>query len=269
MKFLLALATTAVFISCGSDDAASIDPSIVTPHKETGKPATLQYSILAQYPHDTSAYTQGLEFHNGKLYEGTGDYESSSLRITDAKTGVVSQKHMMGSAEIFGEGITIFNNQLFQLTWQSNKVYVYDISDINKPIKTFTWPYDGWGITHNDSLLMVSDGTANIYFVSPTTFNVQSIISVKDNNGNIDSINELEFVDGFIYANVYETDRILKINPESGAVVAEMYLTNLLKPEEKIPERTNVLNGIAYNKDSKTFFITGKRWPKMFELRLN
>ena len=170
--------------------------------------------------------------------------------------------------QIFGEGITVFNNQLFQLTWQSNKVYVYDISDITKPIKTFSWPYEGWGITHNDSLLMVSDGTANIYFVSPKTFNVQSLISVKDNSGTVDNINELEYVDGFIYANVYTTNRILKIDPESGAVVAEMYLNNLLKPEETTT-RTDYLNGIAYNKDSKTFFITGKRWPKMFELRLN
>ena len=268
MKYLLAFATIVLFISCGGDDSGSTDPSIVTPHKETGKPTSLQYTIIAQYPHDTSAYTQGLEFHNGKLYEGTGDFETSSLRITDAKTGAVSQKHMMGSAEIFGEGITVFNNQLFQLTWQSNKVYVYDISDITKPIKTFSWPYEGWGITHNDSLLMVSDGTANIYFVSPKTFNVQSLISVKDNSGTVDNINELEYVDGFIYANVYTTNRILKIDPESGAVVAEMYLNNLLKPEETTT-RTDYLNGIAYNKDSKTFFITGKRWPKMFELRLN
>lgn len=269
MKYFLILATVITLMSCAGDDNASTDPSIVTPHIETGKPTALQYTILGQYPHDTSAYTQGLEFYNGKLYEGTGDFETSSLRITDAKTGAVTQKHMMGTSEIFGEGITIFNDQLFQLTWQNNKVYVYDISNINKPIKTINWPYQGWGITHNDSLLIISDGSANIYFVSPKTFNVQSLISVKDNNGSIDSINELEYVDGFIYANVYETDRILKINPETGSVVADMYLNNLLKPEDYNGDRTNVLNGIAYNKDSKTFFITGKRWPKMFELRLN
>ncbi len=268
MKILVGLLLSVVLLSCGGDDTADLDPGIVTNHVETAKPAALQFSMISQYPHDTSAYTQGLEFYNGKLYEGTGDFENSSLRLTEVKTGKVVSKHMMGSTDIFGEGITILNNQLFQLTWQNNEVYVYDISDINKPVKTINWPYEGWGITHNDSLLMISDGSANIYFVSPNSFKVQSLISVKDNNGSVDNINELEYVDGFIYANVYQTDRIIKINPENGNIVGDMYLNNLLKLEER-NSRTAELNGIAYNKASKTFFITGKRWPKMYEFKIN
>ena len=268
MKYSLSLLVIVSFFSCADDGTDVVDHSIETPHMEVNKPATLQYSIISQFPHDTSAYTQGLEFYNGKLYESTGDYENSSLRITDVKTGAVLQKHPMGSAEVFGEGITILNNQIFQLTWQSNKVFVYDVNNINKPLKTFSWPYDGWGITHRDSMLLISDGSASIYHVSPNTFKVQNVITVKDNNGSVESINELEYVDGFIYANVYETFRIIKIDPESGKVVADMFLNNLLKAEERTA-RTDYFNGIAYNKESKTFFVTGKRWPKMFELRLN
>jgi glutamine cyclotransferase len=254
--------------SCANDETDVVDHSIETPHKEVKKPAELKYDIISQYTHDTSAYTQGLEFYNGKLYEGTGDYENSSLRITDVKTGAVLQKHLMGSAEVFGEGITIFNNQIFQLTWESNIVYVYDVSNINKPIRTINWPYDGWGITHNDTMLIISDGSASIYYVSPNSFKVQNVITVKDNYGRVENINELEYVDGFIFANVYQTNRIIKIDPESGKIVADMFLNNLLKNEERTL-RTDYFNGIAYNKESKTFFVTGKRWPKMFELRLH
>lgn len=233
---------------------------------------TINYNIIASYPHDTSAYTQGLEFHNGKLYEGTGDFETSSLRITDATTGRVEKKHMMGTDSIFGEGITIFKNKVYQLTWESNIVYVYDINNLDKPIKTFKWPYEGWGLTNNGTDLIISDGTANLYFVNPDDFRLKSTINVSDNSGPVDNINELEYVDGFVYANIYQTDEIIKIDPSSGHIVGKMDFPGMKEKyfaNQNIPGRTDVLNGIAYDSSRKSFFITGKRWPKMFEIKLN
>ncbi|MEP7256200.1 MAG: glutaminyl-peptide cyclotransferase [Ferruginibacter sp.] len=268
MKKYSALAVLIILAACtGNDKQADHDDSL----KVLPTP-NITYSIIAQYPHDTSAYTQGLEFYNGKLYEGTGDFETSSLRITDAKTGRVEKKHLMGTDSIFGEGITILKNKIYQLTWESHIVYVYDVKNIDKPIKTFKWPYDGWGLTNNGTDLIISDGLAKLYFVNPDDFRLKSTIAVSDNAGPIDSINELEYVDGFVYANIYQTDVIIKIDPSSGHVVGKMELPGLKEKffaNQVIPGRTDVLNGIAYDSVSKNLFITGKRWPKMFELKLN
>jgi glutaminyl-peptide cyclotransferase len=270
MKKLTGICVIALFCACNNNvDTPSSDPSIAPPSSGIAAPAMLDFAIMAQHPHDTGAYTQGLQLYNGKMYEGTGDYENSSLRITDYKTGKVEKKHMFGTSKIFGEGINIFRNKLYQLTWQSNLVYVYDLNNIDKPIKTFNWPYEGWGLTNNGTDLIVSDGTSNLYFVDPESFKVKNTIAVRDNIGPVDSINELEYVDGFVYANVYMTNEIIRIDPESGHVVGKMILANLLQPADYVPERTDVLNGIAYDSTSKTFLITGKRWPKLFELRLN
>lgn len=256
-------------ISCNNSDSSDTDLSIVPPKTGIPAPVTLSYNIIAQHPHDTGAYTQGLQLYNGKMYEATGDYENSSLRITDYKTGKVEKIHPMGSSKIFGEGITILNNKIYQLTWQSKLVYVYDITNITKPIKTFTWPYEGWGITSNGTDLIISDGTANLYFVNPENFKVKSTISVQTDKGPLDSINELEYINGFVYANVYTTKIIVKIDPVSGHVVGVMNFDNILQASDIIPERTDYFNGIAYDSTSKTMFITGKRWPKLFEIRLN
>lgn len=256
-----------VLLACNNNSEKTYDPDVVPP-----KTPNIAYTIVAQYPHDTSAYTQGLEFHNGKLYEGTGDFETSSLRITDYKTGKVEKKHMMGSDSIFGEGITIFNNKIYQLTWKSNIVYVYDITNIDKPIKTFKWPYEGWGLTNNGTDLIISDGSANLYFVNADDFKLKTTIRVTDNGDAVDQLNELEYVDGFVYANIYYKDVIIKIDPSSGHVAGKIELPSLDKkyfPNQIIPERTNVLNGIAYDSATNKFLITGKRWPKMFELKLN
>ncbi|MEP7165966.1 MAG: glutaminyl-peptide cyclotransferase [Ferruginibacter sp.] len=258
-----------VLASCNNNPGnPDQDDSIKPDYVGLPVPKNITYTILAQHPHDTSAYTQGLQVYNGKLYEGTGDFETSSLRITDWKTGAVEKKHMMGTDKIFGEGINIFKNKIYQLTWQSHIVYVYAVNNIDKPISTFTWPYEGWGITNNGTDLVISDGSANLYFVNPDDFKVKSTIAVVDNNGPIDSINELEFINGFVYANVYQTNDIIKIDPESGHVVGKMDLANLLQENEKVP-RTDVLNGIAYDSTTNTMLITGKRWPKLFEVKLN
>lgn len=269
MKFRLALAAIIFLAACNGGDKTPdvIDPELV--HKNA--PA-IAYNIVNVYPHDTSAYTQGLQLYNGKLFEGTGDFEASSLRITDLKTGKVEKKHMMGTSTIFGEGITIFKGKLYQLTWQSHIVYVYDLANIEKPVKTFNWPYDGWGITNNGTDLIISDGTANLYFVDAETFKVKSTISVTEDGTPIDSLNELEYIDGFVYANVYQSEFIVKVDPVNGHVAGKMNLPGLREkyfPNQIIPERTDVLNGIAYDSAAKKMYITGKRWPKMFEITLN
>jgi len=268
MKHFITLLFVLGIISCNNSDKTDTDPDIIPPPSGIAAPLTLSYNIIAQHPHDTSAYTQGLELYNGKMYEGTGDFKNSSLRITDYKTGKVEQIHAMGTNNIFGEGITILNNKIYQLTWQSNIVYVYDISDITKPIKTFNWPYEGWGITNNGTDLIISDGSANLYFVNPIDFKLKNTIAVQTNLGPLDSINELEYINGFVFANVYQTLNIVKIDPESGHVVGLMKFPDLPQ-NEKIIDRTDVLNGIAFDSASKTIFVTGKRWPKLFEVRLN
>jgi glutaminyl-peptide cyclotransferase len=253
--------------SNNGDDEPVVDNSV----KPIPTPV-INYTILSQYPHDTSAYTQGLEFYKGKLYEGTGDFKSSSLRLTDYKTGRVEKKYMMGTDSIFGEGITIFKDKIYQLTWESNIVYVYDVKNISKPIKTFKWPYQGWGITHSDTELIISDGTSTLYFVNPDDFRLKSTIGVTDNSGPVSQLNELEHIDGFVYANIYYKDVIVKIDPASGKVVGKMDMSGLeLKffPNQLAPDKGYVLNGIAYDSASKKIFITGKRWPKLFELKLN
>jgi glutaminyl-peptide cyclotransferase len=268
MKQLLALTLATFLFSCNNNDTPDNDPSIVPPSSGIAPPQEISYTVLAQYPHDTSAYTQGLQLYNGKMYEGTGDFENSSLRITNHKTGVVEKKHMMGSQKIFGEGINIFRNKLYQLTWESHIVYVYDLSNLDKPVKTFNWPYEGWGITNNGTDLIISDGSSNIYFVDAETFKVKNTIAVRNDKGPINNINELEYIDGFIYANIYTAKVIIKIDPESGIVKGIMRFDNILSPADST-ERTDYFNGIAWDSTSRSMFVTGKRWPKMFELKMN
>ena len=266
MNKYFAIATLVILAGCnGGKDEPVVDDSIKT------KPIPIiAYNVVAEYPHDTSAYTQGLEFYNGKLYEGTGDFANSSLRITDYKTGKVEKKHIMGTDKIFGEGITILKNKIYQLTWESHIVYVYDVNNIDKPIKTFNWPYDGWGLTNNGTDLIISDGTAKLYFVNPDDFRLKSTIGVTENSSPVYQINELEYIEGFVFANVYQTDKILKIDPVSGFVVGKMDLAGIIQKFAPgyVPEfGVEVLNGIAYDSATKKFLVTGKRWPKMFELK--
>ena len=271
IKYLL-IATVILFGACNGHGADTEATTTDSPSTGIAPPQNITLNIIGIYPHDTSAYTQGLEIHDGKLYEGTGDFETSSLRITDIKTGKVEHKHIMGTKEIFGEGITIFNNKIYQLTWQSHLVNVYDLDNIDKPVKTFTWPYEGWGITHTATDLIISDGSANLYFVSPDDFKIKSTMEVTNNEGPVEAINELEMINGFIYANVYQSDFIIKIDPANGHVVGKIDLPGLKQQyfaNQIVEGRTDVLNGIAYDSTSKKVYFTGKRWPKMFEATIN
>ena len=268
-KYLL-VAIAILLSACTGNQSQNEETTVVeTPSTGIPAPKNIDLNIIGIYPHDTSAYTQGLEIYNGKMYEGTGDFETSSLRIiSDIKTGKVDHKHMMGTNKIFGEGITIFNNKIYQLTWESHIVNVYDINNIDKPIKTFTWPYEGWGITHTATDLIISDGTSNLYFVNPDNFKIRTTVQVTDNFGPVQAINELELIDGFVFANVYQSEYIVKIDLANGHVVGRIDLPGLKDKffkNQNIPVRTDVLNGIAYDSTSKKIYFTGKRWPKMFE----
>ena len=270
MRKYSAIISLLILAACNNPDKGGDDETIDTSLISTIP--LIPYTVIANYPHDTVAYTQGLEFHNGKLYEGTGDFKTSSLRITDYKTGKVEKIHMMGTDSIFGEGITIFKDKIYQLTWRSHTVYVYDVNNIDKPIKTFNWPYEGWGLTNNGTDLIISDGSAKLYFVNPDDFKLKSTMGVTENGSPVYYLNELEYVDGFVFSNVYQSDRIIKIDPSSGFVVGKMDLKGIIQQfaPNYVPEPDDeVLNGIAYDSATKKFLITGKRWPKMFELKFN
>jgi glutamine cyclotransferase len=271
-KYLLSAALV-LFAACSNNnDNTEATSPVESTATGIAAPQNITLNIIGIYPHDTSAYTQGLEIHNGKLYEGTGDYETSSLRVTDIKTGKVEHKHIMGTGKIFGEGITVFNDKIYQLTWQSHVVNVYNLDNIDEPIQTFNWPYEGWGITHTDKELIISDGSANLYFVNPADFRIRTTIQVTDNTGPVTNLNELEIINGFVFANVYTMDFIVKVDPASGHVVGRIDLPGLKDQYFKnqvVADRTDVLNGIAYDSTSKKLYITGKRWPKMFEAYIN
>ena len=232
------------------------------------QPKLLKYTIVNTYPHDTLAYTQGLEFYRDTLYEGTGQYGKSSLRKTDYKTGKVYKQNSLDS-KYFGEGITILNNKVYQLTWQNNEGYVYNADTFQKE-KTFTYfkPIEGWGLTNDGKNLYQSDGTEKIWIMDPTTLKEVDYLNVYSFETKIKSINELEWIDGKIYGNVYQKDAIAIINPKNGAVEAIINLADLKKKITKLPDN-DVLNGIAYNPKTKTIFVTGKNWDKMFEIKIS
>lgn len=267
MKKVIVWASFIALAACGDDKPAETE--IVPP---IPAPAAIGYTVVKMYPHDTTSYTQGLEWHDNNLYEGSGDPEEkgmSKLAKVDLATGKDIRKIGLTS-EFFGEGITLMNGKIFQLTWQQHKVFVYDAASFKK-LKEFPWPFEGWGLTHNDSSLIVSTGGSNLYFVDPETFAVQRTVGVSDNNGYVDSINELEYVEGSVYANVYGRDYIIKINPSTGIVEGRIDLSGILAKNgvAYTPPPGYVLNGIAYDKDKKSFYITGKRWPALFEIKLN
>ncbi|TAH06826.1 MAG: glutaminyl-peptide cyclotransferase [Sphingobacteriia bacterium] len=248
-----------------SSKEPEIDTNIVP------SPAVINYSIIKLYPHDTSSYTQGLIWHNNQLYESTGMEKESKLLEVALNSGKALRKLAIPDNE-FGEGITILNNKIYQLTWTNHLVHVYDLKTFKK-LQEFEWPYEGWGITNNGSNLIISTGGSNLYLVNPTTFKIEKTIGVSDNNGYISSLNELEYIEGFIYSNQYMTDYILKIDPLSGSVVGKIDFKNLLKEAGSIYDPRSidagyVLNGIAYNPTTKHIYITGKRWPILFEIQL-
>ncbi len=223
------------------------------------------YKVVRTYPHDQNAYTQGLVFENGVLYEGTGLFGRSTLRRVDLETGDILQTHEL-PAQFFGEGVTIYKNRLIQLTWKSNVGFVYD-KDSFELLQEFNYPTEGWGITYNGKHLIMSDGTSTLHFLDTETFEETGRIEVFDNDGPVTGLNELEYVQTEIYANVWQTDRIARIATQTGRVVGWIELKGLLSSED-YSKPVGVLNGIAYDAKNGRLFVTGKLWPRIFEIEL-
>ncbi len=183
-------------------------------------------------------------------------------------TGKIDKKIVLDNKVYFGEGITFFNGKIYQLTWKNQKGFVYDAKTFRK-LKEFNYQGEGWGLTHDSSWLIMSDGSSNLRFLNPETLKVETIVSVVDNNGPVSNINELEYIDGFIYANVWQRDHIIKIDPVSGKVLGKINLDSIVREIRTKSETADYLNGIAYNPATKTIFVTGKLWPLVYEIRLN
>jgi len=230
-------------------------------------PKIYTYKIINEYPHDMTSYTQGLEFFNDTLYESTGQYKESKLRKVDYKSGKVLKNFNLADA-YFGEGLTILNNKIYQLTWKKGTGFVYDVNTFKK-IDSFKYgkSKEGWGLTHNKNIIYKSDGTEKIWLLNPDTLIEQENIQVYTNKGKIVGINEMEWVNGKIYANRYQKDGVAIINPKNGAVIGVIDFSPLKKLVTQ-HEGLDVLNGIAYNPKTNTVFVTGKRWDKLFEVEI-
>jgi glutaminyl-peptide cyclotransferase len=222
------------------------------------------YAIVHTYPHDRDAFTQGLQYVDGVFYEGTGLNGRSSIRKVKIETGEVLQKRDI-SDQYFGEGIVVWKTDLFQLTWQSGVAFSYDRNSF-APRKTFKYTGEGWGLTHDGQNLVMSDGTEYLRFLDPATFAERRRVKVTGAGSVLKNLNELEYVKGEIFANVWQTDFVARIDPATGAVKAYVDLRGLLSPREAA--QADVLNGIAYDAAGDRLFITGKLWPKVFEVRL-
>lgn len=223
------------------------------------------YQVVNTYPHDRGAFTQGLVWDDGFLYEGTGLNGSSSVRKVELETGKVLKRHLLAD-QYFGEGLTVFQDRLIQLTWRSRTGFVYDKESFDL-LRQFAYQTEGWGITHDGKQLIMSTGTANLYFLDPATCSRMGQLYVHDEKGPVGMLNELEYVEGEIYANIWNTDLIARINPETGRIAGWINLEGLLSPDDR-EQPVDVLNGIAYDDEHDRLFVTGKRWPKLFEIRL-
>lgn len=223
-----------------------------------------KYTVVNTFPHLKTSYTQGLILLDGKLIEGTGQLGESALLQIDIKTGK-PLKNISLPAHLFGEGVTEFQGKIYQITWKSRIGFTYNAKTLEKESE-FIYPTEGWGLTHNESELILSDGTSTIYFLDPYTMQEIRRIEVIQDGMPLQNINELEYINDEIFANVYTTNKIVKIDPYSGYVSSEIDFTNLYKKRNK---KADVLNGIAYNKKTKHLYITGKYWDKLFEVKLH
>lgn len=234
-------------------------------------PEIYTYKIINTYPHDKGAYTQGLEYYNGFLYEGTGQLGESSIRKVELETGKVLQQKDLDE-KYFGEGITIFNNKLFQLTWNAGIGFIYDLESFEKEREfKYTKSREGWGLTNNGEKLIKTDGSERIWFLNPDTLIEESYIEAYTNKQKVEKLNELEYINGMIYANRWQLNSILIINPSNGKVegVANLNsLKDLIEKEQKLVDSDDVLNGIAFDKENNRLFVTGKHWGKLYEIEL-
>lgn len=253
------LLTALLLTACGGNPARSAKPEPPEPAKK------YTYVVRNTYPHLTTSYTQGLQYVDGVLWEGTGQNGQSVLQRVDLATGKADVVARLPRSE-FGEGITILNGEAYQLTWQSNKAYVYD-TQTGEKLREHTYPGEGWGLTTDGQKLYMSDGSEYIYTLDPATFRREKRTAVTYEGKAVQFLNELEWIDGRIWANVYTTDQIAIINPATGIVEGIVDLTGLL-PVADVKAETDVLNGIAYDAATKRIFVTGKNWDKLFEIAI-
>ncbi len=230
-------------------------------------PSIYSYEVVNTYPHDITSYTQGLEFYDGELYESTGQRKASKLRKVNFETGEVL-KNINRLDTYFGEGLTVLNKKIYQLTWQANTGFVYDVDSFEK-LSSFKYgkSKEGWGICNNGTKLFKSDGTEKIWILNPENMTEESHIEVYTEKGKIPSLNELEWIDGKIYANIYQRNGVVIINPNTGGVEGVVDFKPLRKLVKQHKE-LDVLNGIAYHQERNTIFVTGKNWDKLFEVRI-
>lgn len=256
----LGLLLAAAVVSCGWTEPQLTASATATP--------TFGYRVLATYPHDPGAFTQGLVYLDGTLYEGTGSagVGPSSLRRVELATGAVQARHDL-DFEHFGEGIAVVGDRIIQLTWQSQLAFVYDRATFRQ-LGTLRYPGEGWGLAYDGRRLIMSDGTDRLRFLDPDTFVEAGSVLVRDGGRPIDQLNELEYIDGQVYANVWKTDRIVRIDPATGQVTAVIDLSGLLPAADRESFQVDVLNGIAYDAAGDRLFVTGKLWPKLFEIEL-
>lgn len=225
----------------------------------------LSYRVVSTRSHDSQCYTQGLEFLGPRLFESGGGYGVSTIREVNPLTGEVIRKRPM-ARHVFAEGVTILNGELFVLTWKENIAYVFE-PDTFRPIRQHTYEGEGWGLTHNGSELIMSNGSGTLRFLDPKTFTVTRTLTVTDGSREIDQLNELEHVDGAIFANIYQQDRIARIDARTGSVTGWLDLSDLRKKLPR-PHNAEVLNGIARDPATGRYLVTGKLWPKMYEIEI-
>lgn len=259
-KFLLVIALFG-FIACKNNDGE--EPNKPDPNA----PKIMSYSIISTYPHDTSSYTQGLLIYKGEMYEGTGNYSYSKLKKVDLKTGKALREIALDK-KYFGEGITILNDTIYQLTYKEKKVFVYTLKDFKK-VKEFDVDFEGWGLTHDGKNLIVTTGSSELNYYDPTTFKLLKTQTVTDAGTPTSNLNELEFIDGFVYANQYQYPYIFKIDPATGQIVAKADLTAMWNRIKAIDRDADVPNGIAYDSATKKMYITGKWWPELYEVQFS
>jgi glutamine cyclotransferase len=272
----LLLSLTLLLTACGG---STDEGDAVTPVEDRiSEPAPIGYSVVNAYPHDTAAFTQGLELYQGRLFESTGLVGRSSVRKTDLSSGRNDIRKKI-DAPYFAEGLTIFRDTAYQLTWQNKEVFLYDAQTL-KPIRTLNWSGEGWGIAHDSIQLYISDGTDKIYVVRPGDLKLLRVISVYDHTGPVNNLNELEFVDGQLFANRWQYDVIVRIDPVTGRVTGRLDLSGLLQrnsresltylttPGSSAEQHGAVLNGIAWDSARRRLLVTGKLWPHIFELKI-
>lgn len=254
---VVAIVLVALFVGFALLLLLNQEPTVTTPTSYT-------YEVINVYPHDPNAFTQGLVIDDGVLYEGTGLNGESTLRRVDLETGNVLQVHTL-TDDLFGEGITVFGDKIIQITWLSLRGFVYDKISFDL-LQEFNYSTQGWGITTDGTQLVMSDGSANLYFLNPETFEKTGQVEVHDDNASVTKLNELEYINGEVYANVWLTNKIAIINPHTGQVTGWIDLTGIYTPETG--NSNNVLNGIAYDSENNRLFVTGKRWSQLFQIKL-